>query len=76
LLYEELLQEPHREYEVVAKRLDDWIAKLDSSNKSRQENISDIATPRIASEDAMWWVRNGFTGYYMGFDTGYNGTIC
>jgi hypothetical protein len=68
LLYEELLQEPHREYEVVAKRLDDWIAKLNSSNKSQQQNISDFATLRIASEDAMWWVRNGFTGYYMGFE--------
>jgi hypothetical protein len=60
-LYEELVQEPHREYEVVAKRLDDRIAKLDSSNKSQQQNISDFVTPRIASEDAMWWVRIGFT---------------
>ena len=68
LLYEELLQEPHREYEVVAKRLDDRIAKLDSSNKSQQQNNTDIATLRIATEDAMWWVRNGFTGYYMGFE--------
>ncbi len=39
MLYEELLQEP-REYEVVAKRLADWIAKLNSSNKSRQ-NITE-----------------------------------
>ena len=67
--YEELLQEPPREYEVVAKRLDDWIAKLNSSNKSQQQqNNTDIATLRIATEDAMWWVRNGFTGYYMGFE--------
>jgi hypothetical protein len=66
--YEELLQEP-REYEEVAKRLADWIAKLNSSNKSQQQkNNTDIATLRIATEDAMWWVRNGFTGYYMGFE--------
>ncbi len=68
--YEELLLEP-REYEVVAKRLADWIAKLNSSNKSQQQqqqNNTDIATLRIATEDAMWWVRNGFTGYYMGFE--------
>ena len=68
MLYEELLQEPPRDYEVVAKRLDDWIAKLNSSNKSQQQNNTDIATLRIATEDAMWWVRNGFTGYYMGFE--------
>lgn len=66
--YKELLQEPPREYEVVAKRLADWIAKLNSSNKSQQQNNADIATLRIATEDAMWWVRNGFTGYYMGFE--------
>ena len=67
--YEELLQEP-REYEVVVNRLADWIAKLNSSNKSQQEqqNNTDIATLRIATEDAMWWVRNGFTGYYLGFE--------
>ena len=68
MLYEELLQEPPRDYEVVAKRLDDWIAKLNSSNKSQQQNNTDFATLRIATEDAMWWVRNGFTGYYMGFE--------
>jgi hypothetical protein len=66
--YDELLQEP-REYEVVAMRLADWIAKLHSSNKSQQQqNNTDIATLRIATEDAMWWVRNGFTGYYRGFE--------
>ena len=68
--YSELLQEP-REYEVVAKRLGDWIGKLNSSNKSQQrqqQNNTDIATLRIAIEDAMWWVRNGFTDYYMGFE--------
>ena len=68
MLYEELLQEPPRDYEVVAKRLDDWIAKLNSSNKSQQQNNTDFVSPRIATEDAMWWVRNGFTGYYMGFE--------
>ncbi|HYT42761.1 MAG TPA: hypothetical protein VEP90_10460, partial [Methylomirabilota bacterium] len=59
-----------REYEVVVNRLADWIAKLNSSNKSQQEqqNNTDIATLRIATEDAMWWVRNGFTGYYLGFE--------
>ncbi len=35
MLYEELLQEP-RDYEVVARRVADWIAKLNSSGKSRQ----------------------------------------
>ena len=34
--YEELLQEP-REFEEVANRLADWIAKLNSSNKSQQK---------------------------------------
>ena len=68
MLYEELLQEPPRDYEVVAKRLDDWIAKLNSSNKSQHQNNTDFVTLRIAIEDAMWWVRNGFTGYYMGFE--------
>ena len=68
--YEELLQEP-REYEVVANRLADWIAKLNSSNKSQQrqqQKTTDIATLRIATEDAMWWLRNSFTGYYLGFE--------
>jgi hypothetical protein len=68
MLYEELLQEPPRDYEVVAKRLDDWIAKLNSSNKSQQQNNTGFATVRIATEDALWWVRNGFMGYYMGFE--------
>ena len=65
--YEQLLQEP-REYEIVANRLADWIAKLNSSNKSQQQNNTDITALRIATEDAMWWVRNGFTGYYMDFE--------
>jgi hypothetical protein len=70
MLYEEILQEPPRDYEIVAKRLDDWIARLNSSNKSQeqQQNNTDIATLRVAIEDAMWWVRNGFTGFYMGFE--------
>jgi Tfp pilus assembly protein PilZ len=38
MLYEELLQEP-RDYEVVARRVADWIAKLNSSNKSRQKSL-------------------------------------
>ena len=46
--YEELLQEP-REYEVVAKRLADWIAKLNSSNKSQQQNNTGFATVTIAT---------------------------
>jgi hypothetical protein len=66
--YKELLQEPPREYEVVAKKLADWIAKLNTSNKSQQQNNTDFTALRIATEDAMWWVRNGFTGYYMGFE--------
>jgi hypothetical protein len=67
--YKELLQEPPREYEVVAKRLDDWIAKLNTSNISQQQqNNTDFTALRIATEDAMWWVRNGFMGYYMGFE--------
>jgi hypothetical protein len=66
--YKELLQEPPREYEVVAKRLADWIAKLNTSNISQQQNNTDFTALRIATEDAMWWVRNGFTGYYMGFE--------
>ncbi len=52
ILYEELLQEP-REYEVVAKRLADWLAKLNPGNKSQQNN--DDSPTRIADEDAMWW---------------------
>ena len=38
ILYDELLQEP-REYEVVTRRVADWIAKLNSSNKSRQKSL-------------------------------------
>jgi hypothetical protein len=67
MLYEELLHEP-RESEVVARRLADWIAKLDSSNESQQQNNTGIATVRIAVEDVVWWVRNGFTGYYLDFE--------
>ena len=37
MLYEELLQEP-RDYEAVARRGADWIAKLISSNTSRQNS--------------------------------------
>ena len=65
MLYEELLQEP-QEYEVVARRVADWIAKLNSSNKSRQNNTD--SPTRIAGEDAMWWFRNGFAGYILGFE--------
>jgi hypothetical protein len=68
MLFEELLQEPLREYEVFAKRLADWIAKLSSSNKSQQQDNTDIATARIAIDDAMWWFRNGFAGYILGFE--------
>jgi hypothetical protein len=49
MLYEELLQEPPRDYEVVAKRLDDRIAKLNSSNKSQQQNNTGFATVTIAT---------------------------
>ena len=62
MLYEELLQEP-RDYEAVARRGADWIAKLISSNKSRQ-NSTDVPT-RIAGEDVMWLLRNGFAGYLL-----------
>ena len=62
MLYEELLQEP-RDYEAVARRGADWIAKLISSNTSRQ-NSTDVPT-RIAVEDVMWWLRNGFAGYLL-----------
>jgi hypothetical protein len=62
MLYEELLQEP-RDYEVVARRVADWIAKLNSSGKSRQNNTN--SPTRIACEDAMWWFRNGFAGYIL-----------
>ena len=63
--YEELLQEP-REYEVVANRLADWIAKLNPGNKSQQNN--DDSPTRIADEDAMWWVRNGFVSQILGIE--------
>lgn len=53
MLYEELLQKPPRDYEIVAKILDDWIAKLNSSYKSQQQNNTGFATVRIATEDAM-----------------------
>ena len=62
MLYEELLQEP-RDYEAVARRGANWIAKLISSNRSRQTS-SDVPT-RIAGEDVMWWLRNGFAGYLL-----------
>ena len=62
MLYEELLQEP-RDYEAVARRGADWIAKLISSNRSRQ-NSTGFPT-RIAGEDVMWWLRNGFAGYLL-----------
>jgi hypothetical protein len=65
MLYEELLQEP-RDYEVVVTRGVDWIAKLISSNRSRQTS-SDIPT-RIAGEDLMWWLRNGFAGYLLALE--------
>jgi hypothetical protein len=68
MLYEELLQEP-REYGVMARRGADWIAKLISSNKSRQ-NTTDSST-RIAGEDVMWWFRNGFVGYTLGLEKSY-----
>ena len=62
MLYEDLLQEP-RDYEAVASRGADWIAKLISSNRSGQTS-SDVST-RIAGEDVMWWLRNGFAGYLL-----------
>jgi hypothetical protein len=65
ILYEELLQEP-REYEVVAKRLADWLAKLNPVNKSQQNN--DDSPTRIADEDAMRWVRNGFVSQILGIE--------
>jgi len=65
MLYEELLQEP-REYEVFAKRLADWIAKLNSSNQSQQNN--DDSPTWIASEDVLWWFRNGFADYALGLE--------
>jgi hypothetical protein len=61
MLYEELLQEP-RDYEAVARRGADWIAKLISSNT--RQNSTDFPT-RIAGEDVMWWLRNGFAGYLL-----------
>ena len=65
ILYEELLQEP-REYEVVVNRLADWLAKLNPGNKSQQDN--DDSPTRIADEDAMWWVRNGFVSQILGIE--------
>jgi hypothetical protein len=65
MLYEELLREP-REYEAFVKRLADWIAKLNSSNQSPQNNTD--SSTRIASEDVMWWFRNGFAGYALGLE--------
>jgi hypothetical protein len=62
MLYEELLQEP-RDYEVVARRVTDWIAKLNSSGKSPQNNTD--SPTMIACEDAMWWFRNGFAAYIL-----------
>ncbi len=67
MLYEELLQE--QEYEVVARRIADWIAKLISSNKSRQ-TTTDSPT-RIAGENVMWWFRNGFAGYALVLEKSY-----
>lgn len=64
MLYEELLHEP-RESELVTRRVADWIAKLNSSNKSQQQDNTNIESLRIATEDVMWWVRNGFTDYYL-----------
>lgn len=65
MLYEELLHEP-REYEAFVKRLSDWISNLNSSNQSPQNN-TDTST-RIASEDLLWWFRNGFAGYALGLE--------
>src|SRR5437588_13028014 len=65
MLYEELLQEP-REYEVFAKRLADWIAKLNSSDQSQQNN--DDSPTWIASEAVLWWFRNGFADYALGLE--------
>jgi hypothetical protein len=62
ILYEELLQKP-REYEVVVRRAADWLAKLNSANKSQQNN--DASPTRIACEDIMWFFRNGFAGYIL-----------
>ena len=66
ILYEELLQESHEE-EVVAKKLADWVAKLYSLNL-HPDKTNKYAT-RIASEDVIWWVRNGFADhYYIGLE--------
>jgi hypothetical protein len=62
ILYEELLQEP-QEYEVVVRRAAEWLAKLNSANKSQQNN--DASPTRIAGEDVMWCFRNGFAGYVL-----------
>jgi hypothetical protein len=62
ILYEELLQKP-REYEVVVRRAADWLSKLNSGNKSQQNN--DASPTRIACEDIMWFFRNGFSGYIL-----------
>lgn len=65
MLYEELLHDTPG-YESLVKRLADWIAKLNSSNQSQQNNID--SSTRIASEDLMWWFRNGFAGYALGLE--------
>jgi hypothetical protein len=64
-LYEELLLQEYRTNHGIAKILSDWIAKLQSSNRSDKEPIEEveentIQTTRIAEEDATWWLRNGF----------------
>jgi hypothetical protein len=64
MLYEELLQES-REKQVVARKLADWVHSL---KNLRLDNIKRDAT-RIASEDATWWLRNGFADHYsIGFE--------
>jgi hypothetical protein len=65
MFYEELLHEP-REYEVVARRVADWIAKMNSSNNRDQNNTD--SPSRIAGEDAMWCVRNGFASHILGIE--------
>jgi hypothetical protein len=64
MLYEELFKES-REEQVVAKKLADWVHSL---KNLRLDNFKNDAI-RIASEDVIWWVRNGFADHYcIGFE--------
>jgi len=66
MLYQDLLQEPPQEYEVVARKVADWTTKLHSLNKPHKNNTE--CPTRIAGEDAMWWFRNGFASYILGIE--------